>query len=183
VVWFAAGKRRIGLNTIGKVAVNGIDFFVDTYGRLEKEVQDCMTQHCAGRCSRCAQRCCRPHFCREALESPFLIQVRIRFAPEVPWYEDRGWLGAEGCRLSAGRPPVCYEFLCDPLIAGLGTSRQRKTLGRLAMLLTTAGKSARGRRHLVELSDLDRLNHERLARQLAQARAELGDLRQMLSDD
>jgi hypothetical protein len=49
------------------------------------------------------------------------------------------------------------------------------------MLLTAAGKRARGRRHLVELNHLDRLNHQRLALQMAQARAELGDLRLMLS--
>jgi len=51
------------------------------------------------------------------------------------------------------------------------------------MLLTVAGKCARGRRHLVELSHLDRLHQERLALQLAQAHAELGVLRQMLSDN
>jgi hypothetical protein len=149
---------------------------VAAYGRLEEEIRGRMTALCAPVCARCAMPCCRIHFCRESLESPFLTSVRTRFAPDAQWDSAVGWLTPHGCRLSAGRPPVCYEFLCRSLEAHQPTPLHREALRLLSKLMAHAGASARGRRHLVELNDLSRLNFKRLTVQFDQARAALMQL-------
>jgi hypothetical protein len=146
---------------------------VATYGRLEGEIRGCMTALCGPVCTRCAMPCCRIDFCRESLESPFLTSVRARFAPDAQWNPAAGWLTPHGCRLSVGRPPVCYEFLCHNLEAHQPTPLHREALQLLSKLMTHAGACARGRRHLVELNDLSRLNFKRLTVQFDRARATL----------
>jgi hypothetical protein len=149
---------------------------VTTYGRLEGEIQGCMSAQCEQVCARCTMPCCRIDFCRESLESPFLTDVRTRFAPDAQWDPAAGWLTAQGCCLAAGRPPVCYEFLCRSLEEHQPTPIHREALQVLSRLMTQAGACARGRRHLVELNDLSRLNLKRLFIQFSRARDMLTQL-------
>ncbi|MBI5064524.1 MAG: hypothetical protein HZB87_13910 [Desulfatitalea sp.] len=148
-----------------------------SYGQLETEVRQCMQKACEPFCGRCKTPCCREIFCRESLESPFLASVRQRFAPTAGWDAALGWLTPAGCSLSAGRPPVCYEFLCRTILDVRATPQDRSRLETLARLLTHAGRNAAGRRHLVELTDLDLINAGRMMKQLAQARSMLEGLR------
>lgn len=150
---------------------------VAAYGRLEMEIQGCMSALCIRMCARCLLPCCRIDFCRESLESPFLVDVRTRFAPDAHWDAAAGWLTAQGCRLPAGRPPVCYEFLCRDLEENQPTPIHCEALRRLSKLMTQAGACARGRRHLVELNDLSRLNVKRLTVQFERAWTALAQLK------
>jgi hypothetical protein len=150
---------------------------VIAYGRLEQEIQSDMTAQSRGACARCNLPCCRIDFCRESLESAFLIRVREHFAPEVRWDPVVGWLTPAGCGLTAGRPPVCYEFLCRVLEACQPTERHFQALRMLARVITDAGKGAGGKLHLVELDELDRLNRRRLTTQLSRAREVLDRLK------
>jgi hypothetical protein len=111
---------------------------------------------------------------------PFLSEVRRRFAAQARWNPERGWLTPTGCGLAAGRPPVCYEFLCRTILEGQPSPLVQSGLAALAMLLTHAGRKASGRRHLVELTDLGTIHVGRLARQLAQARSLLIGMRERL---
>jgi hypothetical protein len=147
------------------------------YGLLEQQVIGCMTALCREECSRCRKICCRIDYCRESLESVFLCRVRELFAPRTRWNRQAGWLSVRGCRLPAGRPPVCYEFLCDALEARQPSARHVDALRRLARVITEAGKGAGGKVHLVELDNLDRLNPQRLTARLDQARHTLFELR------
>jgi hypothetical protein len=142
---------------------------LELYGRLEMAVQKQMNARCAPFCTRCASPCCRIDYCREALESPFLEAIRNRFAPSVHWNPALGWLTPKGCGLTAGRPPVCYEFLCRPILEAQPTPEQREALKQLVMLVTVAGRRARGSRHLVELWDLEQVNAPRLLAQMAKS--------------
>lgn len=148
-----------------------------SYSLLEREIQGCMRALCSAVCAQCVTPCCRIDFCRESMQSPFLASVRTRFVPDACWDPAVGWLTARGCSLSAGRPPVCYEFLCQSLLTNQPTRLHREALQMLSRLLTTAGTCARGRRHLVELNDLSRLNVRRLTLQLDRARSTLMLLR------
>lgn len=154
-----------------------LNAILTSYGQLETEVRQCMQAACDSFCGWCKAPCCREIFCRESLESPFLAVVRQRFAPTAGWDAALGWLTPTGCGLAAGRPPVCYEFLCQTILEAQPTPQDRSRLEILARLLTNAGRRAAGRRHLVELMDLDRINIGRMMTQLAQARSILEGFR------
>mgnify|MGYP003493755220 CR=1 FL=1 len=157
-----------------------LNAIVESYGQLEIELQHRMREACALFCDRCGVRCCRVDFCYESLESPFLAHVRARFAPSAHFDAVVGWLTPAGCGLAAGRPPVCYEFLCRAIMEAQPTRQHLAALENLAMLLTRAGRNALGRRHLVALEDLNRLNSRRLWNQLMQARSVLDELHRAL---
>jgi len=63
-------------------------------------------------CASCTSVCCKEVMCRESLESDFL---RFLLGPVAEGYnDDAGWyVPGSGCRLSYGRPLVCYEFFCE----------------------------------------------------------------------
>lgn len=153
-----------------------IDELVERYGRLEMAIQKRMNASCAPFCTVCQSPCCRIDFCYESLESPFLEAVRSRFAPGAAWCATSGWLTPSGCMLTAGRPPVCYEFLCGAILTAQDAGEQLAALKQLAMLITIAGRRARGSRHLVALSDLSRTNTPRLLTQVARSQIALQKL-------
>lgn len=146
------------------------------YGVLEKKVLALMAVQCAAFCGRCAAVCCRPVYCREALTSPFLAWVRKVHLACVKWSVDTGWLGPAGCRLTVGRPLVCYEFICNRILFGRPEQRSRDDLKELADLLTGVGRRARAGHHLLELYDWQAVNWERLEKQLYSAQASVDRL-------
>jgi hypothetical protein len=142
-----------------------ISDFVFAYSLLEQAVQQRITRICASVCSVCSCFCCKIVFCRESMESPFLQQVMNAVPASGAWDPVKGWIGNLGCRLAAGRPPVCYAFVCGELAAQQVSNEHRYVLNVLSMLMTYVGRNALGKRHLVELCDLQRINTARLARQ------------------
>jgi hypothetical protein len=160
-----------------------LNAIVQSYGQLEIELQQTMREVCAPFCDHCGTCCCRLDFCLESLESPFLARVRARFASSAHFDADVGWLTPAGCGLAAGRPPVCYEFLCRAIVEAQPSHQHLEVLNALTMLLTHAGRNALGRRHLVALENLDRFNNRRLLNQLMQARSVLGELNGALEGD
>ncbi|MDA8142232.1 MAG: hypothetical protein M0036_26600 [Desulfobacteraceae bacterium] len=162
--------------------LNAKSDLIERYGRLEMEIQRRMNACCSAFCSVCKSPCCRVEYCREALESPFLEAVRQRFAPAVHWNSDSGWLTAKGCGLAAGRPPVCYEFLCRPILEAQPTPERLEAVKQLAMLVTMAGRRARGNRHVVELEDLERINAARLLAQVTSSSAALARMELIEAD-
>ena len=148
---------------------------IDTYGGFEQRVRQEMERRCRAFCSVCRQVCCRVHFCVEARESVFLKRVARRHSPHAEFDSVHGWLGPDGCRLVAGRPPVCYEFLCRDIPHAMhGDPHRRHAMLTLSMLVTHLGKRAVGGRHLVEVTDetaLKRIAGSRFHAHLAQAEA------------
>ncbi|NDP48742.1 MAG: hypothetical protein GZ085_10200 [Sulfuriferula multivorans] len=63
-------------------------------------------------CASCANVCCKEVLCRESIESDFL---RFVLGARVDDYSlSDGWyVPGSGCRLSYGRPLVCYEYFCE----------------------------------------------------------------------
>ena len=63
-------------------------------------------------CASCTSVCCKEVMCRESVDSDFL---RFLLGPVVEGYSvEAGWyVPGSGCRLSYGRPLVCYEFFCE----------------------------------------------------------------------
>jgi hypothetical protein len=107
-------------------------------------------------CARCASVCCREVMCRESIDSDFL---RFLLGPQVDRYSvDAGWyVPGSGCRLSYGRPLVCYEFFCEKFEAQDWT--QLKQLSRAFKTLYThvfAGQ------HILAVEDISRITANKL---------------------
>jgi len=161
-----------------------IDWMVERYGEFEQRVQRQMEQRCRPACSVCRNVCCRPHFCAEARESAFLRRVVRRFSPQAVFDKKLGWLSPKGCTLVAGRPPVCYEFLCGDIPDAVSAdSHRRWAMLALSMLVTHVGRRIFGSRHLVEATDasrLTRIHGERFAARLDEAEAALTEAEAIL---
>ena len=178
--------RRMNTSIAMKAELSQI---LKEYTAFETEVRCRISERCAPYCSVCEHVCCRPEYCRENIDSPFLTQVssqtRRSFCsgetlPNTAGCARAGWLTSTGCALSTGRPPVCYQFSCKKITGSLPDDQQRYLFRVLSELVPHIGKRAFGGRHLVEIMDaatLERININRFRRQLAEARKALDAIR------
>lgn len=152
-----------------------IDRVIRRYGQFEQRVRQWTETRCRPYCSVCRHVCCRTHYCLETRQSAFLAGVVQRFPPQSVFSHTHGWLGRRGCTLVAGRPPVCYEFICRPIVDGVaGDPSRLHALLVASMVVTHVGKKAFGGRHVVEITDpadLARIDPERFLRRLDRAEA------------
>lgn len=142
------------------------------YQYLEQKVRWLILEVCKPFCSTCADCCCKEDFCSESLDSDWLRMTWKLWGYKRSQYDDSyGWLLSDGCRLITGRPPVCYEFLCNKILSGMpGDTWDR--LKEISMLISYAGKNALGNRHLVTLSSeqiSNRMNFKKLRKQIAKS--------------
>jgi len=153
---------------------------LDEYAAFETAVRQQISAFCAPHCAVCEQVCCRPEFCRENIDSPFLNRLSAEILPNTAYSAEHGWLTPTGCALTKGRPPVCYQFNCDKIIDALPDDLNRYLARVLSDLVPHIGKRARGDRHLVEIMDpaqLNKVSHGRLAKRLGEARSALAVIR------
>ena len=147
------------------------------YAAFETEVRHQMADICAPHCSICKRICCRSEYCRENIDSPFLTLLCAQTRLNTAYSTERGWLTPAGCALSAGRPPVCYQFICKKIFASLPDDIHRYLLAVLSELVPHVGKRALGSRHLVEIMkavELERVDIDRFRKRLTEARNALG---------
>ena len=150
---------------------------IEEYTELEREVQELVSAQCREGCELCTACCCRADLCEEALESPFLCAVHGKDELDSDRY---GFLTEIGCALKIGRPPVCYEFFCDELMAAQPDALHREVLLVLGRLPAYAGENAHGETHLVEIMQEEELEHlafQRLEKQMQNAREALDCIR------
>ena len=143
------------------------------YAAFEAEVGAFSSELWFQWCSNCREVCCKPVYCRETLESPFLFLLSKNHSPEVFYSTQKAWLSETGCRLSIGRPPVCYEFLCGTILGAQQPVIERYAMIVLSKLISYIGKRALGSRHLIEVMDLDdlkKIKYSRFQKRLAEAR-------------
>jgi len=146
---------------------------IGEYAELEHEVQVLVSAQCRSGCELCTACCCRADLCEEALESPFLCALHGKDELDSDRY---GFLTETGCALEIGRPPVCYEFFCNELLAAQPDDLHRNVLMVLGRLPAYAGGNASGDAHLVEImqaEDLEHLAFQRLEKQFQNAREAL----------
>jgi hypothetical protein len=143
--------------------MNSIHDFYKPYAELEESVRALMTRLFSSTCGECTACCCRADICEEALESAFLSKLLKEQGLSEDNMDDRyGWLHLHGCSLKYGRPPVCYAFFCDELLARLPDDEARYAARMLGRLLHYIGKKAVGGWHLVEIMNPDDLNKVQL---------------------
>ncbi|MDF7808944.1 hypothetical protein P4E94_15970 [Pontiellaceae bacterium B12219] len=149
--------------------------FLTRYSELEYSVSTLMSQLFSGICGSCTACCCRADICEEATESAFLSLLLEKQGLGREQMDDRyGWLDLHGCTLEYGRPPVCYAYYCDQLLARLPDEEAQFSAKVLGKLIQHIGENALGGWHLVEImdrSDLAKLNYPELFQRLEEAQA------------
>jgi hypothetical protein len=146
------------------------------YATFETEVRCRISDFCAPSCSVCEGVCCRPEYCRENIDSPFLTLLSSTIQQNKTYSIGAGWLTSTGCALSAGRPPVCYQYSCKTIMDALPDGRHRYIFQVLSDLVHHIGKRSLGNRHLVEIMDSAQLKNvkaERIGKRLTEARRAL----------
>jgi len=143
------------------------------YQDLEQKVRRLILKACEHFCSACSDCCCKKDFCSESLESFWLRMTWNLQGYTVSQYDDsKGWLLTDGCRLNTGRPPVCYEYLCDRILSEMREGATLDNLKEVSALPSFSGKNALGNKHLVTLSSeqiLKRMNFTKLGKQIAKS--------------
>ncbi|NCC51849.1 MAG: hypothetical protein EOM20_11610 [Spartobacteria bacterium] len=134
------------------------------YARVEQDIRALVQERCSHICGLCPVICCRYDICEEVGDSPFLSLLQALYTPDEYMDDRYGWLGGAGCLLTCGRPPVCYAFFCDELLACFEDARERYILETLGRLIGYIGDRALGRRHLVEITDREQLHKLNLKR-------------------
>jgi len=151
----------------------GICRILEEYAAFELEINTYSSQLWGVVCAACKGVCCESEYCREAIDSPFLSRLHACYSPKGVFSPEMGWLIKTGCALSLGRPPICYQFLCEKIIEAQATDEQRYLLNVFSNLINHVGKRALGHRHLVAIMDsdqLDQLDYNRFAGRLNEAK-------------
>ncbi len=155
-----------------------IDDILDPYAELEASIRQLMTQLFSETCGICTACCCRADICEEATESPFLAKLLERQGLSSVDMDDRyGWLDLNGCLLEYGRPPICYAYFCDQLLARLPDDDARLAARVLGQMMNHIGANVLGSLHLVEIKnpdDLDKVSVNSLFQRLEEAQAAFG---------
>lgn len=155
---------------------HAVRWMASEYAAVEHRVRAGMRRHAGPFCAQCARVCCRADICAESRDSEFLQIVRALAPPAIVFDPEKGWRTPEGCALALGRPPVCYEFLCDDILRACPDEPMRYALRVLGMVPTWLGRRALGERHLVTLRDrgmLRKVKPKRFANRLGVARSAL----------
>ena len=109
-------------------------------------------------CARCSSVCCKEIMCRESVDSDFLRFVLGAQADAYPVHA--GWyVPGSGCRLSFGRPLVCYEFFCEQFDArGWAEPRQFSRAFKTLYADVFAGQ------HMLVVEDISQITAHKLNR-------------------
>jgi hypothetical protein len=159
---------------------------IEAYAAFEVEINAYAAKLWQPFCSACKSVCCKPEYCRESLESPFLARLRECYHPNRVFRSDAGWLTETGCSLNRGRPSVCYQFLCDNILQAQVCDEQRYLMNVFSNLINHVGKRALGHRHLIAIMDCDRieqLKYNRFAVRLNEARRAFEQLQRCWEQD
>lgn len=107
-------------------------------------------------CAGCTSVCCKEAMCRESVDSDFL---RFLLGPVVEGYSvEAGWyVPGSGCRLSYGRPLVCYEFFCDKFESQDWTQPRQ-----LSRALKKVYANAFAGQHMLVVEDIGRITANKL---------------------
>ena len=162
-------EKDIHTGTLSRDCIKAILEYQD----LEQKVRRLTLKACKPFCSVCSNCCCKKDFCFESLESFWLRMTWNLQGYTVSQYDDtKGWLLSDGCLLITGRPPVCYEYLCNRILSEMREGATLDNIKAVSALPSFAGKNALGNKHLVTLSSeqiLTRMNFIKLRRQIAKS--------------
>ena len=143
-------------NPEGRVFSERLCRIRDSHIEVESILQSLAALQDDNPCARCASVCCKEAMCRESMDSDFL---RFVLGPVADGYRaDAGWyVPGSGCRLSYGRPLVCYEFYCESFDAQDWAQPRQ-----LSRALKTLYANAFAGQHMLVVEDISRITPHRL---------------------
>lgn len=158
--------------------IKDLDRLVARYAALERQIGALITRCSTGICSSCEKVCCRADVGRQALESWWLRQVS-RHVHGRWWPDD--WetaeqcvaLSKQGCTIEAGKPMICWSFVCDRYAEAYPDLWDAAFYSFLADLLWEVGQLS-GRVHL------EYLEEQQAPRYMARIEQRLGHGEQLL---
>jgi hypothetical protein len=162
-----------------------LDHILKEYAAFETEVIAFTSELLMPWCCNCRGGCCKAEYCRESLDSSFLSLLLSKYPPQTTFSTREGWLTETGCALAVGRPPVCYEFLCDRVLDARPALSYRYAMDILSRLILHIGQKAVGRSHLVEIldpSELSAININTFGQRLTEARQAFQVISSILTD-
>jgi len=109
-------------------------------------------------CSICRTKCCKENMCRESVESIFLSRLIKR--QHIAYDPKNGWMSVHECRLSFGRPPVCYEFFCEPILRSNHFKASNIQQGIKEFI--SIGNRALGNTHLICVDHLQLISSKKI---------------------
>jgi hypothetical protein len=157
------------------------------YTELEKSVRARMVELFSTTCGMCTSCCCRTDICEEAISSAFLsMLLKVQQVRPEDMDDRYGWLDQNGCSLKYGRPPICYAFFCDELLARLPDDDARYVTQVLGRLPHHVGLNALGTWNLVDIKndeDLKKVDVARLKHRLEEAQNAFVEIEEFLECD
>jgi hypothetical protein len=143
--------------------MNQLDCIITLYADFETRVRKSISNLFGSSCSACSGVCCKIDYCRETRESLFLSKLCEEYQPAASYSNETGWLSETGCVLRAGRPPVCYEYLCGEILSVQPTHTHRYAVNVLSQLISHVGKRAYRGQHIVEICEAAELQRIKLS--------------------
>ena len=152
-------KTQAGLRTpapAGRVFSEQLHRIRDVHIEVESILQSLAALQDDQPCAGCTRVCCKEVMCRESLDSDFL---RFLLGPLVEGYSvDAGWyVPGSGCRLSYGRPLVCYEYFCEKF-----ETQNWSQLKQLSRAFKTLYANAFAGQHILVVEDISRITANKL---------------------
>jgi len=133
------------------------------YAELEQEIGSLVARRSTVACARCQKVCCRADVGQQILQSWWLTEVSRQV--HGTWWPD-DWetreqcvaLTDSGCMLRAGKPMICWSFVCDQYVEVYHDLWDAAFYSFLADLLWEVGQLTR-RLHLEYASEQDAVKH------------------------
>lgn len=140
----------------GRVFSEQLHRIRDVHVDVESILQSLAALQDENPCAGCASVCCKEALCRESIDSDFLRFVLGSRADDYSVSD--GWLApGSGCRLSYGRPLVCYEYFCERFdTQGVSAIRQLSRALKMVYANVFAG------RHILVVDDIGRISANKL---------------------
>lgn len=129
----------------------------DVHIEVESILQSLSALQSENPCASCTNVCCKEELCHESMDSDFL---RFILGPLVDRYSlNSGWyVPGSGCRLSYGRPLVCYEYFCEQF-----DTQEVSSVRQLSRALKMVYSHAFAGQHILAVEDISRISANKLS--------------------
>lgn len=150
-------ENRPALTMAGRVFSEQLHRIRDVHIEVESILQSLSALQSETPCASCTHVCCNEAICRESMDSDFL---RFVLGSRVDDYSvSDGWyVPGSGCRLSYGRPLVCYEYFCEQFDAQAVSS-----VRQLSRAFKTVYSHAIAGQHILVIEDISRISEHKLS--------------------
>jgi len=142
--------------TAGRVFSEQLHRIRDVHIDVESILQSLAALQNQNPCASCPHVCCKEVLCRESIDSDFL---RFVLGSRVDDYNvSDGWLvPGSGCRLSYGRPLVCYEYFCEQF-----DTQEVNSIRQLSRAFKSVYANAFAGQHILVVDDISRISANKL---------------------